>query len=78
MPPSAHLTITMETEPHWEDLVKSIKECAKMMIEDPSLNVNHDTALYCIGDLIPDKDLLHTFIKINSAALLDTMNEDHP
>jgi len=70
------LTITTTTEGFENDFVKAIKGCANMMLKDPSLNVNHDTALYCIGDLIPDKDLLHTFIKVHSAALLDTLNDD--
>lgn len=54
----------------------AIRGCAEMMKNDPSLNVNHDTALYCIGDQIPDKDLLHDFVKVHSAALLDTMTGD--
>ena len=74
-PPSAHLTITTTTEGHWQDFVKAIKGCAQMMIKDPSLNVNPDKALYCIGDLIPDKNLIHTFIKVHSAAMLDTLGD---
>jgi hypothetical protein len=39
-PPSTHIAITAATADHWKDLVDSIKDCVKMMKNDPSLNTN--------------------------------------
>jgi hypothetical protein len=72
-PPSGHLTVTNATENHWQGFVTAVKECTKMMKADPSLNTNEDTAVYGMSGLIPDRALLHKFVKVHSAALLDTL-----
>jgi hypothetical protein len=40
---------------------------------DPSLNVNHDTAVYGLTGAIPDKALLDEFVCVHQAAMLDTL-----
>lgn len=40
---------------------------------DPSLNVNHDTAIYGLTGTIPDKKLLDEFICVHQAAMLDVL-----
>ena len=42
---------------------------------DPSLNVNHDTAVYGLTGTIPDKSLLRVFACKHQAAMLDTLPE---
>lgn len=72
-PSGAHLAITDATAPNWKDFVSSVRECVKAMKADPKLNKNHDTAVYGLTGTIPDKALLHKFVSIHQAALLDTL-----
>ena len=44
------------------------------MKEDPSLNVNHDTAIYGLTSDIPDRALLRDFVCMHIQALLDILN----
>jgi hypothetical protein len=53
--------------------VSTLRECVTAMKADPSLNVNHDTALYGITGSIPDKHLLRDFVALHQAAMLDTL-----
>lgn len=75
-PSGAHLAITDASAPNWKDFVMSIRECVKAMKADPTLNKNHDTAVYGLTGAIPDKALLHKFVSIHQAALLDTLPKD--
>lgn len=43
------------------------------MKADKTLNKNHDTAVYGMTGAIPDKNLLHRFVSIHQAAMLDTL-----
>ena len=54
--------------------MSSLKECAKAMKADKSLNKNHSTAMYALTGSIPDKGLLHEFVSIHQAHMLDTLN----
>ena len=72
-PPGAHLAITDATAPNWKDFVASINDCVKVMKADKGLNKNHDTAVYGMTGAIPDKSLLHRFVSIHQAAMLDTL-----
>lgn len=75
-PSGAHLAITDACAPNWKDFVTSIRECVKAMKADPKLNKNHDTAVYGLTGAIPDKSLLHKFVSIHQAALLDTLEKN--
>lgn len=44
------------------------------MKADKSLNKNHTTALYAMTGSIPDKGLLHEFVSIHQAHMLDTLD----
>lgn len=35
------------------------------MKKDPKLNQNHDTAMYGMAGMIPDKSLLHEFVSVH-------------
>jgi hypothetical protein len=72
-PAGAHIAITDATSPNWKDFISSIKECVKVMKADKTLNKNHDTAVYGMTGAIPDKSLLHRFVSIHQAAMLDTL-----
>ena len=58
-PAAAHLAITDSSAGNWKHFVSSLKDCVAVMKKDPSLNVNHDTAVYGLTGQIPDKSLLH-------------------
>lgn len=45
--------------------MSSLRECAKAMKADKSLNKNHSTAMYAMTGSIPDKGLLHEFVSIH-------------
>jgi hypothetical protein len=72
-PAGAHLTITAANKDSWKDFIDSINECVKAMKENPELNTNDDTAMYCMTGSIPDKSLLHQFVSVHEAAMLDTL-----
>lgn len=72
-PPAAHLAITDATSGNWKDFISSVNECVKVMKSDKDLNKNHDTAVYGMTGAIPDKSLLHRFVSIHQAAMLDTL-----
>jgi hypothetical protein len=56
-----------------DDFVESVHKCKELMIKYPSLNKNHDTAMYAMSDSIPDKNFLSDFICIHQACLLDSL-----
>lgn len=64
-PAAAHIAITDASQANWKDFVNAMRECIKAMKEDPSLNVNHDTALYGMTGMVPDKQMLHEFCCIH-------------
>jgi len=72
-PPAAHLAITDATAPHWKDFVNAVRDSVKAMKADPKLNVNHETALYGLTGMIPDKSFLRKFVCVHQAAMLDTL-----
>ena len=72
-PAGAHLTITAANAENWQDFVDSIRACVKILKSTPELNKNDDTALYCMTAQIPDKSMLHQFVSIHEAAMLDTL-----
>lgn len=72
-PGGAHLTITAANADAWPDFVDSIRQCVKILKSTPELNKNDDTALYCMTAQIPDKSMLHQFVSIHEAAMLDTL-----
>ena len=72
-PPGGHLAITDATSGNWKDFVNSLKECVKDIKENPNLNENHDTAMYGMTGLVPDKRVLKDFVAIHQAAMLDTI-----
>jgi len=43
------------------------------MKEDKKLNKNFDVAMYGLTGMIPDKNLLHEFVSIHQACILDTL-----
>jgi len=57
-PAGIHLAITDATQDSWEHFVDSVKKGVHAMKVDPSLNVNHDTAMYGLTGEIPDKNML--------------------
>lgn len=72
-PAGAHLTVTDANKDSWKDFVDSINDCVQAMKKDSKLNTNEDTALYCMTGNIPDKSLLHQFVSVHEAAMLDTL-----
>ena len=72
-PPAGHLALTDASCGNWKDFVNTLRGSVKAMKADPSLNKNHDTALYGITGSIPDKRLLRDFICMHQAAMLDTL-----
>lgn len=67
------MVMTEATATNWRDFVKHVKDCTKLMKADPSLNVNHETALYGMTGMIPDKQFLRKFVCVHQAAMLDTL-----
>jgi len=43
---------------------------------DPALNQNHDTAMYGLTGMIPDKKLLNDFVFVHQAIMLDLVPEN--
>lgn len=74
-PAGIHLAVTDSNQDSWEDFVKSVKKGIQAMKIDPSLNVNHDTAMYGLTGAVPDKNLLNHFVFIHQSAMLDTCPE---
>jgi hypothetical protein len=72
-PPAGHVAITDASSGNWKDFVNTLRASVKAMKADPSLNKNHDTALYGITGTIPDKRLLRDFVCMHQAAMLDTI-----
>jgi hypothetical protein len=72
-PPGAHWAINHSSCGNWKHFVESVKGCVAAMKKDPSLNKNHDTAVYGMTGAIPDGKLLHQFVSIHQAAMLDTL-----
>jgi hypothetical protein len=72
-PAGAHLTITDANASSWPDFVDAIRDCVKELKSKPELNKNSDVALYCMTAQIPDKSMLHQFVSIHEAAMLDTL-----
>lgn len=70
------MTITDANKGNWKVFVDGLKDCVQVMKKDPSLNKNFDTALYAMTGAIPDKGLLHEFISVHQACMLDTLPED--
>jgi len=64
-PAGIHLAITNANCENWEDFVKSVKKGIQTMKLDPTLNQNHDTAVYGLTGAIPDKSLLREFVCIH-------------
>jgi sphinganine-1-phosphate aldolase len=58
-PAAAHIAITDASQESWKDFINCVRECIKDMKNDKSLNKNHDTAVYGLTGVIPDKNLLH-------------------
>jgi len=74
-PPAIHLAVTDSNAGAWEHFVKSVRKGIESMKIDPSLNVNHDTAMYGLTGAIPDKKLLNEFVFIHEALMLDLCPE---
>jgi len=74
-PAAIHLAITDSNADAWESFVKSVKKGIQSMKIDPSLNVNHDTAMYGLTGAIPDKKLLNDFVFIHQGLMLDCVPE---
>lgn len=72
-PPAAHIAITDASSANYQDFIDSVRECVKAMKDDPSLNVNHDTAMYGMTGSIPDNNFMRKFVCIHQAAMLDTL-----
>jgi len=75
MPAASHLAITDSNQSSWKEFVAALKDCAKVMKEDKKLNKNHDVAMYGLTGTIPDKNLLHEFVSIHQACMLDTLEQ---
>ena len=74
-PAAIHLAVTDSNQGAWEDFVSSVKKGIEAMKIDPTLNKNHDTAMYGLTGEIPDKKLLNEFVFIHQSAMLDTTPE---
>lgn len=73
-PASGHIGLTDANQCNWKDFVSTLRDCVVAMKADPSLNKNHDTALYGISGAVPDKALLRDFVCMHQNAMLDTLN----
>jgi sphinganine-1-phosphate aldolase len=74
-PAAIHLAITDSNADAWDHFVKSVRKGIQSMKIDPSLNVNHDTAMYGLTGAIPDKKMLNDFVFIHQAIMLDLCPE---
>lgn len=64
-PAGLHLAITYATCDNYDHFIKSMKKGIEAMKIDPSLNTNHETAVYGLTGSIPDKGLLNEFVYLH-------------